>query len=342
MIKTIGGKNMKNKKLIVGTLFLSCFVFGLTGCGKEVTLKNGEKPVVTFKKGEITSDELYKDLKERYGIAALIEMLDHELFDKAYKTDDEEKEYVDSQVTQMKSQYNNDQEQFEAAIKNYLGLEDEKELRELLSLEYKRDKAINDTVKDEITDDEIQSYYDDTVIGDITAKHILISPNTTDDMTADEKEKAEKEALQKAEDIIKKLDKGEKFEDLAKKYSDDAATAENGGKLEPFNHDSGMDENFLKAAIGLEKGSYSKEPVKSTYGYHIILKEKQASKPKLKKIKDTIIETLAEKKLSSDGKVRYEALMKARENKGLEFKDDDLKKDYDEYMKNLIDNSTAQ
>lgn len=333
---------MKNKKIIVGTLFLSCLTLGLTGCGKEVTLKNGEKPVVTYKKGEITSDELYKELKERYGISALIELLDHELFDKAYKTDDEETEYVNSQVSQMKSQYNNDQEQFENAIKSYLGLESETELRSLLSLEYKRDKAIKDTIKAGIKDDEINAYYNDTVIGDITAKHILIKPEVTDDMTADEKEEAEKKALETAKEVIKKLDKGEKFEDLVTEYSDDAATVENEGELDPFNHDSGMDENFLKAAIGLEKGKYTKEPVKSTYGYHIILKVKQAKKPELKKIKDTIIETLAEDKLNNDATERYNALMKAREDKGLKFEDDELKKDYDEYMKNLIDSATAQ
>ena len=69
---------------------------------------------------------------------------------------------------------------------------------------------------------------------------------------------------------------------------------------------------------------------------------KQAEKPKLEKIKETIIETLAEEKLSSDSQARYEALMQAREDKGLKFEDDGLKKDYEDYMKNLMDNSTAQ
>ncbi len=331
---------MKNKKIIVGTIFLSCLTLGLTGCGKEVTLKNGEKPVVTYTKGEITSDALYKELKDRYGVAALIEMIDHALFDKAYKTDDEETNYVNSQIIQMKAQYNNDQEQFEQAIKQYLGLENEQALRDMISLEYKRDKAIKEMVKEQIKDDEINDYYENTVIGDITAKHILITPKTTDDMSADEKEEKEKEALKKAEEVIKKLNDGEKFEDLAKEYSDDSATAEKGGELEPFNHDSGMDENFLKAAIGLENGKYTLEPVKSTYGYHIILKEKQADKPKLTKIKDTIIETLAENKLDQDTTLRYEALIDAREKRGLKFEDDDLKKAYDDYMNDLIESAS--
>lgn len=330
---------MKKKKIIAGALLLSCMTLVLTGCGKEVTLKNGEKPVVTYKKGNITSDSLYKELKEKYGVAVLIDMLDHALFDEAYKTDEEETSYVNNQITQMKSQYNNNEEQFKTAIQQYLGLEDEKALKEMLSLEYKRDKAIKDAVKDGIKDDEINDYYENKTIGDIKVKHILIKPSTTDDMSTEEKEKAEKEALEKAKDIIQKLKDGKKFDSLAKKYSDDSASAEKGGEIDYFNQDSNMDENFLKASIGLEKGKYTEEPVKSTYGYHIILKVDQKEKPKLKEVKDSIIETLAEEKLSSDSSARYQALMDARISKGLKFEDDDLKKAYDEYMNQLIENA---
>ncbi len=329
------------KKFIVGFLLVSCMTLSITGCGKEVSLKNGEKEVATYKKGEITSDELYKKLKDKYGVSVFIDLLDKDLFEKAYKTDDEETSYIDGQVSQMKSQYNNDEKQFLTAIQQYLGVKNEKELREMLSLEYKRDKAIKDAVKDGITDDEIQNYYETTVVGDITVKHILIAPETTEDMSADEKEKAEEKALEEAKEIIKKLKDGKKFESLAKKYSDDDATKEEGGQLEPFNQDSGMDENFLKASIGLEVGKYTEEPVKSTYGYHVILKEKQEEKPKLKKVKDSIVETLAEKKLNENASVRYEALMDARKKKGLEIKDSSLKKDYEEYMQQLIDNAVA-
>ena len=182
----------QTKKIMMGTFVLSCMLLMLTGCGKEVTLKNGEKPVVTYKKGEITSDAFYKELKDRYGVAALIEMIDHALFDEAYKTDDEEKDYVDSQVSQMKAQYNNDEEQFKSAIQQYLGLKDEEDLRKTLSLEYKRDKAIKDTLKEQMSEDEINDYYENTVIGDITAKHILIKPATTSDMSTEDKEKKKK------------------------------------------------------------------------------------------------------------------------------------------------------
>ena len=77
-------------------------------------------------------------------------MIDHQLFDEKYKTDDTEKETINSQIEQMKSQYNNDDEAFQAAYKQYLGVEDEDELRDMLSLEYKRNLAIEDYVKNSV------------------------------------------------------------------------------------------------------------------------------------------------------------------------------------------------
>ena len=266
----------------------------------------------------------------------LVDLIDHQLFDEKYKTDNEEKETIDSQIEQMKSQYNNDQDAFEAAITQYLGVEDEDELRDMLSLEYKRNLAIEDYVKKSITDDEIQKYYDDEVIGDIKVRHILIKPDVTDDMSTEEKTEAEEKAKKKAEKLIKELDEGADFAELAKKNSDDTGSASDGGLIDYFNKDDNMDEAFLNASIKLEKGKYTEEPVKSSFGYHIILKVDQKSKPKLKKVKDDIIKTLADKKLNDDATLRYNALIEIRKEAGIEFKDDSLKKDYDELMDQLI------
>ena len=264
-------------------------------------------------------------------------MIDHQLFDEKYKTDDTEKETINSQIEQMKSQYNNDDEAFQAAIKQYLGVEDEDELRDMLSLEYKRNLAIEDYVKNSVTDDEIQKYYDDEVIGDIKVRHILIKPDTNDDMSTEEKQEAEDKAKKKAEDLIKQLDDGADFAKLAKKYSDDTGSASDGGLIDYFNRDDNMDEAFLNASIDLEKGKYTEEPVKSSFGYHIILKVDQKSKPKLKKVKDDIIKTLADDKLNEDASLRYNALIAIREEAGIKFNDDSLKKDYDDLMQQLLD-----
>ena len=324
------------KKLVKITASALAICIFVTGCGNNAELKDNNT-VVKTDEGKITADELYKNLRDKYGINVLIDMIDHQLFDEKYKTDETETETINAQIEQMKSQYNNNEEAFKAALTQYLGVEDEDELRDLLSLEYKRNLAIEDYVKKSISDDEIQKYYDDEVIGDIKVRHILIKPETTDDMSTEEKTEAEEKAKKEAEDLIKQLDDGANFEELAKEYSDDTGSASDGGLIDYFNKDDNMDEAFLNASIDLKKGKYTEEPVQSSFGYHIILKLDQKKKPKLDKVKNYIRETLAEEKLNEDAALRYNALIEIREEAGIKFNDDSLKKDYDELMQRLID-----
>ena len=328
------------KKIVKVTVGAMALCLLITGCGNNAELKDNNT-VVKTDEGKITADTLYETLRDKYGISVLVDMIDHQLFDEKYETDDTEKETIDSQIEQMKSQYNNDDEAFQAAIKQYLGVENEDELRDMLSLEYKRNLAIEDYVKDSITDDEIQKYYDDEVIGDIKVRHILIKPDTNDDMSTEEKTEAEEKAKKEAEDLIKQLDDGADFEELAKEHSDDTGSASDGGLIDYFNRDDNMDEAFLNASIDLEEGKYTEEPVQSSFGYHIILKVDQKKKPKLNKVKDDIIETLADEKLNEDATLRYNALIEIREEAGIEFKDDSLKKDYDDLMQQLLDSASS-
>ena len=328
---------MKIFKLTACALIVCLLV---TGCGNNAELEDNHT-VVKTDEGEIKADALYEELRDKYGISVLVDMIDHQLFDEKYKTDETEEETINAQIEQMKAQYNNDDEAFNAAITQYLGVEDENELRDMLSLEYKRNLAIEDHVQDSIADDEIQKYYDDEIIGDMSVRHILISPDTNDDMTDEEKEAAEEDAKKQAEDLIKQLDDGADFEELAKEYSDDTGSAEDGGFIDYFNKDDNMDEAFLNASIDLEEGEYTKEPVQSSFGYHIILKVDQKDKPELDEVRDDIKETLAEEKLNEDPALMYNALIEIREEAGIEFNDDSLKKDYDELMQQLIDNVSS-
>ena len=324
------------KKIVKVTASALAICLLVTGCGNNAELKDNNT-VVKTDEGKITADQLYESLRDKYGISVLIDMIDHQLFDEKYETDETEEETINAQIEQMKSQYNNDEEAFQAAITQYLGVEDEDELRDMLSLEYKRNLAIEEHVQDSITDDEIEKYYDDEVIGDIKVRHILISPETTDDMSTEEQTEAEEKAKKEAEDLIKKLDDGADFEKLAKEYSDDTGSASDGGLIDYFNKDDNMDEAFLNASIDLEEGKYTEEPVQSSFGYHIILKLDQKKKPKLNKVKNDIIETLAEEKLNEDAALRYNSLIEIREEAGIKFNDDSLKKDYDDLMQQLLD-----
>ena len=187
--------------------------------------------------------------------------------------------------------------------------------------------------------EEIQKYYDENIYPDIKASHILISVDTTDKMSDDEKKKAKSSALKKAKEVISKLEKGEKFEDLAKKYSTDKDTASNGGSLGYINSDD-MDASFWNSLKDLKKGEYTKEPVETSYGYEIIKNEGEKKKASLKSKKSSIKKTLAKEKLSNDSSLYYKSLIEIRKSKNITFGDSELEKDYNDYMDTLIENAT--
>ncbi|MBS9782241.1 MAG: peptidyl-prolyl cis-trans isomerase [Arcobacter sp.] len=130
----------------------------------------------------------------------------------------------------------------------------------------------------------------------LNARHILV--------------KTEKEA----QELIKELDKAKKKEDtfikLAKSKSV-GPSGKNGGDLGEFPEDRMVPE-FSKAAKALDKGTYSKKPVKTQFGYHIIfLKDKTASSIlKFDEVKDKIKRVLIGKKYNEKVKELVKDLRK--------------------------------
>lgn len=86
----------------------------------------------------------------------------------------------------------------------------------------------------------------------IHVKHILV------------KEKYE------AEDLLRKLQQGKEFSDLAQKFSI-CSSSQRGGDLGEV-HISRLDESFADAACALKIGQMSSMPVRSRFGYHLILR----------------------------------------------------------------------
>ena len=329
---------MKNKKIIY-TLGILVVSFLVTGCGKEIAVKNGSKVAVSTKTEKYTATEYYNEIKKD-NISKLVDMLDKDLLYKKYKTDSKETEAIDKQMEQVKSYYGSDENTYQSMLKQYFGVDSEKDLKEKLKLEYKRNLAVEDYIKKNIKDSEIKKYYDEKVFGQVKASHILISINVKDGATDEEKKAAEEKALKKANKVIKELKNGKKFADLAKKYSDDKANSENGGDLGYFNLDEMVSE-FSDAVKELKKDEYTKEPVKTEYGYHIILKTGEKDKAKLKTIKKDIIEKIKTQKLNDDPSLYYKALRGFREDNKIKWNDDTLKKAYNDYVNDLIDSANS-
>lgn len=306
----------------------------VTSCGKVPKLKNDDEAVVTMKDGDISVEKLYSEMKEKYALDMLITKIDTAILNNVYKTDDEEKNYIDKQLETIKYYYETYYKSQYKSFQEYLtqnGVESEDELKENIRLTYKRNKAVKDYVKSIITDKEIEKYYDKEIFGDISASHILIKPEYDDNASDEEKKEAEKKALKEAKEVIAKLKKGEDFAELAKEYSDDSSNSKSGGKLADFNHGQ-MVEAFEDAAKDLKVGSYTTTPVKTEFGYHIILKTAQKDKPALKEVKDDIISDLTDEKLKDDSSLEVTALVELRKKHKVEIQDKDIKKLYEAYV----------
>lgn len=306
---------------------LTLVAFMLTGCGSIPTLKDGSELVVEMDGMQISADKFYEELKDTYGTYALVNLIDETLLNEVYETTDDLEEQVDSQILTLKNQFGSD---FDDAIYYYYGVSTEAQLRDYITMSYKRQMASEDYAKTLIDDEDIKNYYDTKTIGDIKASHILITPDATDDMTDEEKTAAEKEALATAKDIIKKLDDGEDFAALAKEYSDDSS-ASDGGNLGYFNRGD-MVTAFENAAIDLKVGEYTEEPVKTDYGYHIILKTDQKDKPALEDVKDDILDILVNSTVTNTSNINAYAMEWLRDKYNLKIHDSDLEVKYEHYL----------
>lgn len=328
---------MKKTLIVLGTVLL---VFGSLGCEKKTELKGGEDELVTFKdsKLNISTNDLYEKLKDKYGINFLIDMIDTNILNKEYEDSDSINDYVDIQVNSLRNYYKTETE-FLEYINNY-GYKNVDELKEYFKLNYKRNLAVKDYLKTLISDDDITNYYNDKVTGDIEAKHILIEVKTTDSMTEDEKRTTKEDALKKAKEAITKLNEGKTFEEVSKEYSDDDATKNNGGSM-GFVNTLNLDDVTRQELTKLEVGKYSTEPLETEYGYEIFLKVSVKDKPKLEEVKTHIIETLTDEKLTKDSKLQYKAMEYIRDKYEFSIKDEDLEIYYENTMNNLLNSNES-
>ncbi len=119
----------------------------------------------------------------------------------------------------------------------------------------------------------------------VRVSHILIKAG---------EDRSDKKALEIIKKIQKKLKKGEDFAKLAKEYSEDKATAQNGGDLGYISRTDRLVPEFIKASFALKKKGDISKPVKTVFGYHLI--KLTGDKRGLKKFKRKIAEILSKNK----------------------------------------------
>lgn len=291
------------KWLVTATAVLTGLV--IAGCSNDT--------VASSTAGKISQEELYDAMKESYGEQTLQQLLMKDVLSDQYGDKVSDKD-VQAQYNQEMETYGGE-EQFNQVL-SYSGYTKES-YQDLIKQSLLMEAAVK--ANTDFKDEEIKKAYE-SYEPPMTASHILV---------ADEKT---------AKEVIDQLNDGADFADLAKKYSTDTGTAKDGGQV-TFSKGEMVPE-FEEAALKLKEGEYTKDPVKSDYGFHVIKMDKKPEKESLDKEKDAIKDQLTKEKLSDNDYVA-KVLSKVFKDANIIINDEDLQHAMDAYLQSDADSSKS-
>lgn len=233
---------------------------------------------------KITEQELQDSLLAQYGTDTLDVLITNKLIEleadkeKVTVSDDE----IQAELDTLAESYGGETALEEAVTASGSTMKDVKKDIETYLL---TEKLLEPRI--EITDEEMQTYFEENkdtyaVAEQVQASHILVADEAT------------------ANEVKAKLEAGEDFAELAKEYSTDTATAEAGGDLGYFGKGE-MQAAFEEAAFSLEVNTIS-NPVQTDYGYHIIkvVDHKQAQEANFEDSKADVKEAIMQEKMQTE------------------------------------------
>lgn len=327
-------KKVITKDTIYLTIIALLFSYALYLGNQNVIpkLENGLEAAITLDGKKISVDEVYNEFKTRgsNNLDLVLNMIDTFIANKEIETTADIESYADVRIETVKADIEENGEVYEDVLKQ-ANIKDDAELKEIFIAARKKEILLENKIKETITEEDITKYYETSVSAKVSAKHILIATTVTDEMTDEEKKEADAKDLAKANEVIKKLTDGTEFEKLVTEYSADTASVEKGGLYENFAKGDMVDE-FWNASLELEDGEYTTTPVKTQFGYHIILKVSETAKPTIEEARESIIDSLYEAKQEEDSYLANKIWVELRKDYDLNIIDTDLKSVYNTYI----------
>ncbi|QDQ00771.1 foldase [Lysinibacillus fusiformis] len=269
---------MKRKFLMLTLVALTILS---TGCSDS---KGGGNYVAKVDGIKISQKELDQELRIQYGVEVLETLISHKII---------ELEAAKQNITVPDEVI---QSEYEELIQSY---GDEDTFKEVLKSNGLTEAAVKDNIRTyqlgkkvisasiEITDEEVEQYFKDNKDSygqeeQVEVRHILLEDEVT------------------AQEVLKKVQAGEDFATLAKNYSIDTVTSEDGGNLGYISKGQ-MDEAFEEAAFVLEVNSVS-DIVQSAEGYHVIkvTAKVPAEEAIFENVKDEIFATVLESRIDEE------------------------------------------
>lgn len=276
---------LKSWRTLLLTLAVVAAVSLLAACGQKgdqtQEQQDNSKVVATYDGGQITENEFNLEL----GMMKMLypeyeQMLAMDEFRETIVKQEIAYKYLAGQADEKAQQdgAKSAEEQF-ANFKNSVGeeqfqkmLTDQKLTEQDVKNYMTRIMTVIKSETNKVTDEQVKKEFETNIDQFTTAsvRHVLI--NFTDPKT--NKERPKEEALKLAKEVKDKLDKGADFAEIAKKYSEDPGSAENGGLYE--NAPVGQWVEAFKEAAKTQKVGEIGEPVETEYGYHIIKVESRS------------------------------------------------------------------
>ncbi|MFE5324456.1 peptidylprolyl isomerase [Paenibacillus sp. NPDC056579] len=292
--------NWKTAKKGLIALLAVVTIVAAAGCGKKTETETGAadagkkdagEVVVTYKDGgKITRGEFdtflntnllfYKEYAQYKEDPAFQQDMMKQLVTfkvLSSRADDKAKAAADTKTKQQMDQ-----------IKTFMGMQEggmekqlkdgnitEKDLEQFVS----RSMQAIEAMESKVPDDQVKTEYDKRVAADknvydvATVSHILIG---TSDPNTGKETRSKEDALKRAKEVQDKLKNGGDFVALAKEYSEDPGSKDNGGKYENVDISQWVPE-FKKAAAELPLNTIS-DPVETAYGYHVMKVESRKTK----------------------------------------------------------------
>lgn len=311
-----GGKKLRNIKKVIAGMLITAMSISAVGCGMIEKTEEGVSKTVVAKvynkkitRGEVDAQlaPFLGELKAQYGenyaeneeakqylLQQRTQILDTMINDiilskkaedlKIMPTEAEMTEKVQKELADIKAAFDSE-EKYQEALKQ-AGMTEEGLLKDLKPAVISN-AVFEETVKDvTVSDEEIKQDYDSNQ-SKYTEKPNRINPAHILVPTEEE-----------AKAIIERLNSGEDFAALAKEKGTDG-TKDIGGDLGWINYDTTQyDRTFMLAAISVPKGEYTKTPIQTTFGYHVIkaIDKEEYPVKKLEDVKEEINASLLDQK----------------------------------------------
>lgn len=314
--------------VLIALIFIGFSIFCIydTNKGKLAGKSANGKDVVASLDNDtnITADDLYTKLFDTYGYGAnaLTRQFLNAVADKSVEMTSDLEEKANTLKTQFQSAaemyyssygYSSADAYMKAMLLNY-GFADN-QINEFCITQVKMEKLQNDYIEKNF-DTLFDSYF--AAKKPRTVSHILIKTDDPDNPSEEEQKKID--AVNKA------LEEGKDFAEVAKEYSDDTSSAENGGSLGLMDSDTSYVKSFMDAALKLssnETSEWVKESNDNYKGWHLI-KTGDTTKEELKNNKD-IKDTLYTNIANNTSNIVATFMWEAAQSLDIKYDDDSIK-----------------